>query len=105
MIFLFPKFTFVSLHTLNVYVLNTTFDKNVWWFVAFVDKIVSSLVRLWTSFLRLENLTFQTLLKVSQDAFWTECVCSVGGASVLPCHSSVLLFRIMETSGLELKMG
>lgn len=64
---------------LSTYICRTLhLTKNVWWFVAFVEKIVSSLVRLWSSFLRWEILIFQTLLKISQDAFWTECVCSVG---------------------------
>lgn len=34
--------------------------RSAWWFVAFVEQTISSLVRLWSSMLRLESLIFQT---------------------------------------------
>lgn len=76
------KFSFfpnlVLLYTLNVYLMNITFDKKclvVCW-LCWEDCWL--IVRLWSSFLRLENLILQTLLKVSQDALWTASVCSMG---------------------------
>ena len=82
--------------------------RSVWWFVAFVEKIVSSLVRLLpkVQLPKTGDPDFPNrLLKAFQDAPWTESLCSMRVPLSSPVNSSVLLLRTMETSGLELKNG